>query len=312
LTVSNLESSQPERLRWLGFIAALSVLIILYAWQLGRLISFSLTQGYDSYVIAAPAITAYLIWNSRQKIFRVVDSNIVLAGLLAVVALAGVFLAQRYFSLLGAGDYLSVVAFSFCLFVYSFFLACFGQRAFIAAAFPFAMLLFFVPLPSQVTERVVAGLQAGSATLVYWLFSVLQVPVLRNGLVFTVPGVSIEIAAECSGINSSVALLITTLLVADETLRTASGKVIFVLLGLPLSILKNAIRIVMLTLLATHVNMGFLTGKLHHRGGFVFFALTLALMLPIWKLILKWEDARLSRRQSISPSFPASSLPHTR
>ena len=311
MTVSNVESGQPEHLRWLGFIAALSVLVILY-WQLGRLISLSLTQGYDSYIIAAPAITAYLIWNSRQKIFQVLGSNILLASLLGVVALAGVFLAQRYLSLLGAGDYLSVVAFSFCLFVYSSFLACFGQRAFISAAFPLAMLLFLVPLPSHVAERVVAGLQAGSAALVYWLFFVLQVPVLRNGLVFTVPGVSIEIAAECSGINSSIALLITTLLVAYETLRTTSGRTIFVLLGLPLSILKNAIRIVTLTLLATHVDMGFLTGKLHHRGGFVFFALTLALMLPIWKLILKWEDARLSRRQSAAHTFPASSLPHTR
>jgi len=62
-----------------------------------------------------------------------------------------------------------------------------------------------------------------------------------------------------------------------------------VLLSLPLSIVKNAIRIVTLTLLATHVDMSFLTGRLHQRGGFLFFLLTLALMLPIWRLLKKAE-----------------------
>ena len=49
----------------------------------------------------------------------------------------------------------------------------------------------------------------------------------------------------------------------------------------PLTILKNGIRIVTLSLLAIHVDPGFLTGQLHHDGGVLFFLLTLAMMAPV-------------------------------
>ena len=124
------------------------------------------------------------------------------------------------------------------------------------------------------------------------MFRLLGVPVLRDGFVLMLPGVSIEIAKECSGINSSIALLIIMLLVAHETLHSTWRRVLLVLITIPLSILKNAIRIVTLTMLATHVDPGFLNGRLHHEGGFVFYLISLALVYPIWKLLQKTEKPR--------------------
>ena len=296
------------RLRIASFAGALLVLTVVYAPQLKRLIAFCLNEGYDSYVIVAPAITIYLVWISRQKIFRDVESSLFAAGVFGTAGLIAAILARYYAPTLGENDYLSLTALSFCLFFFAIFLACLGSKTFKAAIFPLSMLLFFVPLPAEVAGRIVAGLQAGSATLVYWLFTLLHVPVLREGMVFTVPGVSIEIAAECSGINSSLALLITCLLVAHETLRTSTHRAIFVLCSLPLSFLKNGIRIVTLTMLATKVDMRFLTGNLHHRGGFVFFAITLALLFPVWKLLVKREQALLGKTQPLSPAMTAASL----
>ncbi|MGA9484184.1 MAG: archaeosortase/exosortase family protein, partial [Candidatus Acidiferrales bacterium] len=48
----------------------------------------------------------------------------------------------------------------------------------------------------------------------------------------------------------------------------------------PVAILKNGIRITTLTLLSIYVDPGFLTGNLHHEGGFVFFFLALAILFP--------------------------------
>jgi exosortase/archaeosortase family protein len=59
-----------------------------------------------------------------------------------------------------------------------------------------------------------------------------------------------------------------------------------------LAVLKNAIRIVALTLLSIHVDPGFLTGQLHHEGGFVFFLLALVLMMPILALLRGLEVPR--------------------
>ena len=296
------------RLRIASFAGALLVLTIVYAPQLKRLIGFCLNEEYDSYVLVAPAITIYLLWSSRQKIFPDADSSFFVAAALGMAGIIAAILARHYAPTLGENDYLSLTALSFCLFFFAIFLACFGAKTFRAAIFPLTMLLFFVPLPAEVAGRIVAGLQAGSATLVYWLFTLLHVPVLREGMVFTVPGVSIEIAAECSGINSTLALLITCLLVAHETLRTSAHRAIFVLCSVPLSFLKNGIRIVTLTMLAAKVDMSFLTGNLHHRGGFVFFAMTLALLFPVWKLLLKREQALFGKAEPLSPAMSTASL----
>jgi exosortase/archaeosortase family protein len=76
-------------------------------------------------------------------------------------------------------------------------------------------------------------------------------------------------------------------------LRTFWRQLIFVLAGLFVMILKNAIRIVTLTLLAIYVDPGFLFGRLHHEGGIVFFLIGLTFMAP-----LLWWLERSERPQA--------------
>jgi exosortase/archaeosortase family protein len=59
-------------------------------------------------------------------------------------------------------------------------------------------------------------------------------------------------------------------------------------------VLKNGVRIVTLTLLATYVDPGFLYGKLHRQGGVVFFLFGLLLMWPILWLLQRSEPKRTS------------------
>jgi hypothetical protein len=62
-----------------------------------------------------------------------------------------------------------------------------------------------------------------------------------------------------------------------------------VLLAFPVALIKNGIRIVTLTLLSIYVDPSFLTGSLHHKGGFVFFLLALAILAPVLLLLEKSE-----------------------
>jgi len=55
-------------------------------------------------------------------------------------------------------------------------------------------------------------LQVGSAEAFQLFLAVSTVPFQREGFVFHLPGVSIEVAEQCSGIRSSLALLITSVL----------------------------------------------------------------------------------------------------
>ena len=273
--------------------AVCSVIILALFWrQIHRIVGLSMGTGYTSYVILVPFLTAYLIWLGRERIFGAAEYSRVWGGIIAALALilylATTFaLGARTESLKEVADLSSVL-----LFLVGAFTSCFGVRALRNAAFPIMLLALMVPVPGVLIDKVVFFLQSGSADLSYWMFELLGVPVLRDGFVLMLPGVSIEIAKECSGINSSIALLIIMLLVAHETLHSTWRRVLLVLITIPLSILKNAIRIVTLTMLATHVDPGFLNGRLHHEGGFVFYLISLALVYPIWKLLQKTEKPR--------------------
>ena len=105
------------------------------------------------------------------------------------------------------------------------------------------------------------------------------------------PKFVIEIADECSGIRSSIALLLTSLMVGHMFLRTWWKKALLVAAIFPMAMLKNGIRIVSLSLLASYVDPGFLTGQLHHDGGIVFFLLSLALLAPLFLLLCRSDTA---------------------
>src|SRR2546427_8743002 len=54
-------------------------------------------------------------------------------------------------------------------------------------------------VPDVLLNRVIFWLQTGSAEVTDALFQLVGVPVFRTGFVFALPGVTIEIAQECSG-----------------------------------------------------------------------------------------------------------------
>jgi hypothetical protein len=59
-----------------------------------------------------------------------------------------------------------------------------------------------------------------------------------------------------------------------------------------MAMFKNAIRIATLSLLAIHVDIGFVGGSdLHRKGGIVFFVTTLLLIAPILWFLRRSERA---------------------
>jgi exosortase len=175
----------------------------------------------------------------------------------------------------------------------------FGRESLKAARFPLMFLFLFIPLPEALLSRVVYFLQKGSAEISALLFGLTPLPVLREGFVFHLPRFSIEVARECSGIRSSIALLVLAILVGHFFLRTWWKQVLFVLAGFVVMIVKNGIRIVTLTMLASYVDPGFLYGNLHREGGVVFFLIGLLLMVPVFWLLQTGEH---------EPNLPAAKI----
>lgn len=174
------------------------------------------------------------------------------------------------------------------------FVLFFGRGASRVAAFPLLFLFLAVPAPDPVLNAATQLLKRGSAEAVSVLFTLTATPYFRDGFSFSLPAFTIIIADECSGIRSSIALMLTMLVAGHLFLDRGWTKVVLIVATLPIAILKNAIRIVSLSLLAANVDQGFLTGQLHHEGGFVFFLLALAIVFPLLSY-LRGLDAATQR-----------------
>jgi exosortase len=122
------------------------------------------------------------------------------------------------------------------------FLLSYGWSAVRASLFPLGFLFFAVPLPDFMLTRLVYGLQQGSGDVAAPLLRTFGVPFFRDGLVFQLPGFTIEVAPECSGIRSSIALLISTVLPSQFLLRSNWRKLALCVLVLPLAMFKNGLR----------------------------------------------------------------------
>jgi len=136
---------------------------------------------------------------------------------------------------------------------------------------------------------VIEFLKNGSAEAVAGLLSLMRIPYSRDGFVFALPGVTIEITDDCSGIRSSIALTLTALIAGHLMLNTSWKKLVLMVVIVPIAVLKNAIRIVSLSLLAGYVDPDFLEGRLHHEGGIVFFLLAIAMIFPLFTLLRNSE-----------------------
>jgi exosortase len=165
------------------------------------------------------------------------------------------------------------------------FILCFGTKASRALLFPLCFLFWMVPLPEFALTAVIKFLQDGSALISTLLFQAARVPVLQNGVHLFIPGLTIEIAKECSSIRSSLMLLVTTMVLAQLFLRSPIKKALVIAIALPLSIAKNGLRIFVIAMLGTRVDPGYLNGRFHHQGGIVFFAIALVfIFLLLWLL----------------------------
>jgi exosortase len=200
---------------------------------------------------------------------------------------------------LGDANQGSLFVFAFLLVWMGAFALFFGTRAFSAARFPLLFLLFAVPIPQPLLSRIIYFLQERSADIAEQFFRLGGVPYFRQGLIFQLPGVAIRVAEECSGIRSSMALFITTVLAAYLFLNTTWRKVVLCLVVVPLAIVKNGLRIMVLTTLAIYVDPSFLRGNLHHHGGVVFFLIAL---VPLGLLLVWFQKSE----KVISSRFAAS------
>lgn len=186
---------------------------------------------------------------------------------------------------LSENDFLSVVVLSWAVLLGGVFWALYGSKAVKMAMFPLAFLLFMVPLPEAALDAITRFLQNWSTEAAWQIFNLVGAPVQRDGYFFHLPGLTVEVAKQCSGIRSSMALFISGVLAAHLFLRTWPAKGALIAAVVPIAVLKNGLRITALTLSGYYIDERMLYGNLHTNGGMLFFAIAVVIAgAGIWGL----------------------------
>lgn len=282
------EQRYPGRWRWISergphtyAIIFWLLSLLLFREPLTSLARLSFQDELASHVLLIPLISAFLIYLERKQIFR--SPHYCPSAGVPLLLLAAVLRVPL--SSLNQADRLSAVAALIALVWIAGFILFYGIASFRAAAFPLLFLLLMSPLPVAFTAHAVSILQKGSAATCYALFRIVGVPVVRHGFQFSLPGVEIEVAEQCSGIHAGLALFIAGLLAQHFLLRGIWKKACFTLCIVPIAIFKNAVRIVTISWLGIHVNPDFFHGALHRHGGLPFSLVALAIMaILLWLL----------------------------
>lgn len=275
------------------FLASVSLSFIIFWVPLQRTLAF-VAHSEFSYIPLIPFISAFLVGIRRNRIFTNSELCPIGGGFIALAGILLLLLA-RLFPMLAPSYSLSLPVLALVTTLWGLFIFAFGTRAAHRALLPMSLLLFVVPAPQHATDELITFLQHGSAVLADSLFRLIGVPAIRDGMTISLPHLTIEVAPECSGIRSTLSLLVLTLAGANLYLRYAYNKLLLVSMLVPLSILKNAIRIVTLSTLAIYVDPTVLSGPVHHRGGILFFVITFTMLVPV-VLIMRRCERKLEHR----------------
>lgn len=290
--------SETPPAQWRGFAVALVILLLGFGMPAVELAWFALGSKLYSYILLVPFISLYLMRLNRRQVppasppARKTGAAFLFAGGLV---LAVYWLALRPRWKLLEDDYLALMTGSFLLFFSGICCWFWGREVLRAMAFPLAFLVFLVPIPAVALARIDDFLQHGSAVVVQGLFKMTGMQFSRHGLVFQLSDISLKIAPECSGIHSTLVLFITSLLAGYLLLRSPWKRALLVLVVVPLALLRNGFRVFVLGELCVHIGPQMIDSPIHHKGGPIFFILSL---IPLFLLLMLLQRSERASKQS--------------
>jgi exosortase C (VPDSG-CTERM-specific) len=285
--------SPAVRRRPIALALGAVILALCFIRPLYDLARFALASSLYSHILLIPFISLYLIWPKRRAlpVAATVQPGWAILPLLGALALlAGYFGSVHSDWKPQPADYLACMTLAFLLLLLSGSLLVLGPAALRAIAFPAAFLIFMVPFPAALLGWIESFLQHGSAEAAYVLLTWSGMPVLRHGTEFQLPGFSMAVAPECSGIHSTIVLFITSLVAGHVLLRRTWTRAFLAAAVIPLAILRNGFRIFTLGQLCVNVDSDWINSPLHHRGGPLFFVLSLVPFFLLLLFLRKWES----------------------
>ncbi len=262
-----------------------AVLFLLLTWPVWQWLWHEwMSNDYYSHGVLIPIVAVFLaIQRVRLQRTQQVDSPEPPNGLATAVKwlwLGGSLLLYLFF-LNGKAYYLA--AFAMVALLAALVWVIDGPRRLRQWLFPIAYLMLMIPLPfvehATYPLAIFAGLCGGG------LVQLLGMNLSIVGNAITLPNADLVIGAQCSGINSLIALTALMILAAYLLDGALWGRILLVLLAIPLAIFGNVLRIASLLFVAKSYGVEAAFVFYHDYSGIILFIAILLLMYPLTRLL---------------------------
>jgi len=230
-----------------------------------------------------PIASLYFVYMKRKEL-SVLSPSSSWAGLF--VLLFGIILF-----LLGnlATEYF-IMRFSMLVVFGGIILFLLGKEFFKILLFPVIFLIFMIPLPSVLMDRITFPMQLLASKVAANTLYVIGIPVLREGNVMLLANTSLEVAEACSGIRSLISLLGLSVLFAYLTQKVAWKRLILILSTFPIAIIANAGRVAGTGVLAHHYGDSVAQGFFHGFSAYVLFAVTFGCLCLVESILSRIKN----------------------
>jgi len=269
----------------MGWFAAL--LALAYFPILRHLVEQWATDEDMGHGFFVPAVAGFIAWQRREQLARIVPKPAWWGALLI-----GWSILQSWIGSLGAELFLQRSAFLIGL--VGLLLLVGGVEIVKELAFPLALLIFMIPIPTVVYTQITFPLQLfASKVAEQALVSVFNVPVIRDGNVLELSSQKLNVVEACSGIRSLISLTFLSLVYAYFFDRKVWMRWALLLSTIPVAILANAGRVTVTGLLS-EANPSLAGGLPHQVEGWIIFMIALAMLFLLHLAInrvYKWRMA---------------------
>ena len=235
-----------------------------------------------------PVVAAYIAWQKKDE----------LAGVPAepnrwgfILVLYGAL--QLLVATMGAELFLARTA--FLISIVGLVLALGGVRYLKVFSFPLFLLLFMVPIPGVIYNKITFPLQIIASQAAESALSLLNIPVLREGNVLELPDQTLNVVEACSGIRSLLSLSFVSLVYGYFFEKRAWVRGVLFLSTIPIAMLANAGRVTLTGILAES-KPELAEGFFHAMSGLFIFLLAMV-MLAAWHQLLS-RGSRLVTRHA--------------
>jgi exosortase D (VPLPA-CTERM-specific) len=263
---------------WSLLLVAGALIAVIFFGPLREMVRVWDSSDEYGYGYMIPALTAFLIWQRKDRIERIPFEGSWL-GIVVLLAGVGLFFVGSIATLYVISQY------GFLLVVTGVALSLAGRRGFKPLLVPLLFLVFMIPLPVFLYNSLSAKLQLISSELGVAVIRLFGISVFLQGNVIDLGTYKLQVVEACSGLRYLFPLASLSFIAAYFYNAPFWKRAVIVLSSAPITILMNSFRIGVIGVLVEHWGTSQAEGFLHDfEGWIVFMACILVLVAEMMVL----------------------------